>query len=159
MIFTGAMIGFFMSDRLKLQVEFFEELCTLISQLKIKIRFSSDTLLQLLYDTADLPLLKEQISSSIEYMEHGESFAYAWNAASDKTGTMYKLDKDDVQIIKRLGQGMGVSDTQGQLSHLELYSQLMEDRLLKARENARTKTKMYRLLGFLGGLACAVLLA
>lgn len=148
-----------MSDRLKLHVEFFEELCTLISQLKIKIRFSSDTLLQLLYDTADLPLLKEQISCSIEYMEQGESFVYAWSTASDKIGEKYRLDKDDVQIIKQLGQGMGVSDTQGQLTHLELYLQLVEERLLKARENARTKTKMYRLLGFLGGLACAVLLA
>ena len=158
-IFTGAATGFTMSGRLKTKVRFFEELSIFISQLKIKIRFSGDTVQELLANAGGVYLLKEHLNMTLCLMEQGESFVSAWNTASEKTASVYYLAADDKNLLMQFGIGLGISDVQGQITHLELCSKLIGTRLEIMRSEAGNKMKVYRLLGVLGGVAAAVMLA
>lgn len=158
-ILTGAATGFAMSGRIKTKVSLFEELSVFISQLKIRIRFSGDTIGELLENAGGTDLLKEHFNTTLRLMEQGESFALAWNTASEKTASAYYLTADDKKLLIQLGGGLGISDTQGQITHLELCSRLIGTRLEILRNEAGNKMKVYRLLGVLGGVAAAVMLA
>lgn len=159
MMLTGAMLGYAMSDRLKMQVEFFEELSCFAVGLKIRIRFTSDTLAQLIEATGGFTEISSLLNISLTQLQNGESFHMAWKAASEKTALQYHLPEEDKRLLIQFGDGLGVSDTDGQISHLELYIHLIEERLEKIKKEAERKGKVYRLLGILGGMAAAVLAA
>lgn len=156
---TGALLGYVMSDRLKMQTEFFEELSCFAVSLKIKIRFSSDTLAQLIGSSGSFVRISPLLEVSLQELKKGESFHKAWQTASEKAARLYYLGEDDKRMLIGFGDGLGVSDTEGQMSHIELYTHLIEERLEKSQKETERKSKVYRLLGILGGMAAAVLAA
>ena len=60
--------------------------------------------------------------------------------------------------LLQLGATLGTTDTQGQLAALQLCRTMLEQAAADARETARTKGKLSRALGLLGGAFAAVLL-
>ena len=55
-------------------------------------------------------------------------------------------------------QGLGASDTQGQLEHLALYMTLTESSLKEAREEMIQKRRLYLALGTFAGIAACILI-
>ena len=55
-------------------------------------------------------------------------------------------------------QGLGASDTQGQLEHLALYMTLTESSLKEAREEMVQKRRLYLALGTFAGIAACILI-
>ncbi len=65
----------------------------------------------------------------------------------------------DRENLRAFTEGLGVSGTQGQLEHLELYMALTEERLKEAKEECSQKRKLYVALGLFAGLTvCIVIL-
>ena len=67
-------------------------------------------------------------------------------------------DRGDLELYLNFVAGLGVTDTQGQLEHIGLYTSLLEPRLLQAREEAGQKAKISVALGLFAGTALALLL-
>lgn len=91
--------------------------------------------------------------------ENGERFTLAWRDGVRAVGRETGLSRADLSLLRGFGEGFGVSDTDGQLSHCALYAKLTEDNLKNAREEKTRKSKLYQTLGIFSGIAAALLLS
>lgn len=90
-----------------------------------------------------------------------EDPAFPWDPRSSLEQAGEKLLKDpgDLELYRGLVRGLGESDVQGQLEHLDLYGSLLETSLAGAREERERKSRLYVCLGLFGGVVlCLVLL-
>ncbi|RKJ39622.1 hypothetical protein D7X94_11715 [Acutalibacter sp. 1XD8-33] len=73
-----------------------------------------------------------------------------------RTGEELLRNPKDRQLFRDFAQGLGASDTQGQIEHLRLHMALGEENLREAREECREKRRLYIALGLFGGLAACI---
>ena len=64
----------------------------------------------------------------------------------------------DVELLTQLCAGLGTTDLEGQLRHLELYAARLAQQQTEAREQYRCKGKVYRVLGVGVSAAMALVL-
>ena len=86
----------------------------------------------------------------------GEIFFESWRQGVGKLKGQWAL-KGDIELLLDLGKGLGISDLEGQLSHLKLNSELTKLRLEEARECKVKKGKLYQMLGLSLGITTALL--
>ena len=79
----------------------------------------------------------------------------AWIQSIEKTES--NLNKEDKEIIKKLGKLLGRTDADGQISEIELVSNFL-DTQIDIAENERSKNeKMYKTLGGIIGLTLVII--
>lgn len=78
----------------------------------------------------------------------------AFESSVDKINNRFSLTKADKELLVQFGSKLGSTDVTGQVAHAELYIELFNERLSKAREEESSKSKLYRVLGF--SLGCAI---
>lgn len=88
----------------------------------------------------------------------GGSAAGAWQKACARWGEGSSLAPCDLALVNQLGQALGISGREDQLSHLELVSGQLEQQIAQAQEAAAKNTRLWNYLGFLGGAALALIL-
>ena len=86
---------------------------------------------------------------------NGEPFAKAW----EKAIHVPFLNREDRALISGFGEGFGTTDTQGQISHCNLYMEFTRAQLQSADEACARKCRLYQILGACGGAVAALLLA
>ena len=79
-----------------------------------------------------------------------------WKKCVSALSMCTALNKEDKRLLYRFGENLGVTDTEGQLSHCDLYIKLFNVQLKKAREAEEKNTKLYKILGF--SLGCTIVL-
>ncbi|MBQ4105372.1 MAG: stage III sporulation protein AB [Clostridia bacterium] len=84
-------------------------------------------------------------------------FTDFFNSCVDEINIVCALSKEDKALLKRFGEGLGVSDTEGQISNCELYRELLSEKLAEAKDAVDKKSKLYRVLGFSMGCAVALM--
>ena len=100
------------------------------------------------------PVLKDCLAE----MEMGSPFFDAWKQGIKKIPKETGILTCDLEMLSDFGKGLGVSDLEGQLSHLELNIEMVKLRLEESRENKKRKGRLYQMLGFSLGAAVALLL-
>ncbi len=83
----------------------------------------------------------------------GDVFAKCAKNLYGKSG----LSKADVERLTRMGSRLGYLDRTMQVRNLALYQEELARDRARAEEDYRQKAKIYRSLGFLGGLFLALL--
>ena len=79
----------------------------------------------------------------------------AWIQSIEKTES--NLNKEDKEILKKLGKLLGRTDVDGQISEIELVSNFL-DTQIDIAENERSKNeKMYKTLGGIIGLTLVII--
>lgn len=79
----------------------------------------------------------------------------AWIQSIEKTES--NLNKEDKEILKKLGKLLGRTDADGQISEIELVSNFL-DTQIDIAENERNKNeKMYKTLGGIIGLTLVII--
>lgn len=73
------------------------------------------------------------------------------------TNELTELEDTERGIVKSVGMSLGTSDINGQLSMLEVNSQLLAKQVEIAHEQYIKKGKLYRSAGILAGLFVAIL--
>lgn len=61
-------------------------------------------------------------------------------------------------MICDFGEGLGVTDIEGQVHHCIQYERLAAEKLSAAKEEAQTKGRLYITLGVCGGAIIALLM-
>ncbi|MGN0597832.1 MAG: stage III sporulation protein AB [Ruminiclostridium sp.] len=141
-ISTGA--GLYLSSRLDKRVKALEEILLKADEIQTMIRYQSMEPRQILEKVAENSIL-----SSCSYKDG--------NVNISEEG-LYMLDEQDKTILFDLLNGIGKTDTDGQLSMLEMNKSLLQSRLEQAREDYSKKGRMYRSVGVLLGIGAAVTL-
>ena len=156
-VICGAGLGAGASAVLRKRIGICKSLRYFFQELGILMRCTGDTLSALIGELAgaescaDLNFLREAAS----LMETGEPFPLAWKRSVSISAGLTTEIKD---MLLSLGDSLGTSDLAGQLMTLERAEHELEVIYEKALEQYRTKGKLYRCLGVLGGMSAALLL-
>ena len=79
----------------------------------------------------------------------------AWIKALEKTST--NLNKEDIEILKGLGNLLGKVDIYGQINEIGIVNNFLDMQIEKAEEENKKSTKMYKTLGITIGLIIVII--
>lgn len=113
-----------------------------------RVASRSDSGLQLLFLTA---------ASGLRSMS-GITAGEAWDTALSKYYPGSSLNENDLQILKNLGNALGVSDRQDQSKHFRLAFEQLKLETARAEAEAAKNVKMWNCLGFCGSMALVLLI-
>ena len=82
----------------------------------------------------------------------------SWKEAIDKNKYILNLNEEDIDTIKKLGNMLGKTDVQGQLSEINLNMNFLDTQIAYAEESRKKNEKMYKTLGTIFGLAIIIIL-
>lgn len=150
-ILSGLLLGMSQALRLRKREQLLLEWKRLMGRMKTEILYSSRPLSQILREQSDSPFCTLAVCES--------SFDENPGGALERSGKALLREQGDLELYLSFARGLGASDTQGQLEHLELYSGMLESRLEDSRVNRAEKSRLYVSLGLFGGLlVCMVIL-
>ncbi len=153
LIISATLIGNSFSQRISNRIKCLSEVMEAISRMKSLISFSGLNIQKVVQDGFENTYFEKLFSyKAVET----DDFYEWWNNALDHIDKSTGINKEDKDLLHNFGNGLGITDTEGQLTHLELYKELFSRRLNNAKESQREKGKLYRVLGF--SLGCAVTL-
>ena len=132
-----------------------ESFLLFLSAAKTEIRYSAVPVMQVVErHEEDLRFMRE----CVRQCENGSGFNTAWKDAVLTCAKSDGFAAQDAELLLSFGEEFGASDTDGQISHMELYSELFGTSLKSAREERTRKSKLYLMLGVFAGLTSALLL-
>ncbi len=155
-IFLGSFIGMYKSNFLKDRVICLQQILVMIEKMQTYIKYErlqtsgiiknliNDNNLSHLYFLNDIDINKKNLPKE-------------WEKAVDKNKAKMNLNKNDVTLLLRIGQILGASDVQTQISQFETVNILTMDYIKEAQKNYNENGKLYRSLGVLGGVFVAIL--
>ena len=85
-----------------------------------------------------------------------ESTDIAWEEAVEELKS--NLKTEDKQTIKTLSKLLGSTDTDGQISQIEVTETFLEKQIREAEEEKQKNEKLYKKLGATIGLAIVIIL-
>ena len=80
----------------------------------------------------------------------------AWEKAVEETVT--NLKDEDKHVLKTLSKLLGQTDSEGQISQIEITEKFLEEQLKEATEEKQKNEKLYTRLGTIMGLAIVIIL-
>lgn len=152
----GTLAGYMESRKLYIRVEQLEAFLRFLSAAQTEIRFAALPVEEIVQrhcnDVDFLKLCSRECNK-------GKSFLSAWEEGVRLGTKGCGFTKSDMSLFYRFGEGFGASDTEGQLCHCNLYSELIGVNLKNARDEKQRKSKLYQVLGVFSGIAAALLLS
>lgn len=91
-----------------------------------------------------------------DQVENGEDFDINWKIAVKNDSAA--LGKEAASVVASLSDVLGKTDLESQLAAINYGAELLEQRLLSAREYAARHQRLYRTLGVLAGVLVVVLI-
>ena len=83
-------------------------------------------------------------------------FDIQWRELADSVGDT--LSKEDIILLKNFADGLGKSDNDSQLKHIQLYITLLGERIARAQSDIDNKSKLYRVVPVSAGLLISILI-
>ena len=153
-------IGFLLSNKYINRVEELRSLSKLINVLQNKIKFTRKPLKDIFNELSKLEENKNikrifiNMSQNLENSVVSES----WRKTIEEEKENLSLKEDDINILKTLGSTLGKSDVDGQLSEINLFTELLKNQIQKAEKEKEKNSKMYKSLGTIIGLVIVIVL-
>lgn len=102
------------------------------------------------YTSAELGVIIGSIYGQEKYLRVDEPFSVSLREVG--------LDDADKQILTEFFSGLGSGDTEEEIKRCSLYKRTLEKQLSSAEKAADEKSRLYKMLGFFGGIAIAIIL-
>ena len=156
-ILSTTLTGCYLSSVLKKRVKLFEELAM----------FSKNIATAIKYDGSDLSCLIENENHHMktpftekvtQYLHQTTDISVSFRNALKDLSMNYGLSKEDKALILQFTAKLGVTDTDGQVSHCHYFQKVFSEKAEMFKQESLTKSKLYRSLGFFSGLTVAVIL-
>lgn len=134
-----------------------EEARGLLLSLRGQLAFTLAPPAELLCAALADPSLKrcDYLSEACRRISEGQDAASSWTQAVVQSSEPFTYE-DRAQLF-RVGEILGKSDLETQISQLSFLAQRLEQQAEQAREQAGTRARLSTTLGVLSGLALAVL--
>ena len=156
-LLSTSYIGILLSNKYQNRVKELKDMKSALTIFSTKIKFTYEP----------IPEIFNQISKQIR-SNIGEIFKIAsenmksinatdsWNMALEKSSN--SLNKEDIEVLKNLGNLLGRVDLEGQVNEIELVNTFLNTQIEKAEEENKKSSKMYKTLGITVGLAMVIVL-
>lgn len=135
-----------------------EKLSAMINEMEILIRFRAMRINDLINELSEQEMFRNFLfmNNLNEYLsDESMNINECWCVASKKT---LFLSEDDKRILFSIGEQLGGTDIDGQLSMLALNKTLAQRNLSEAQEEFRIKGRMFRNIWGLCGIAAGIML-
>lgn len=142
------------------RVRVIREALLLISAAETGIRFAHltvDRLLRELERNSGFTYL-DFMSDCRHLMEQGEAFASAWRKSIEQRGELCSLLGEAKEYVAALGEDIGATDVEGQLSSCDYLKKLLTAELERREEKNRKSSKLFPALGVMLGISAAIMM-
>ena len=156
-IISGSLGGIYFSSKLKNRVDFLKDFTSFLKSLKIHLRYTSADIFTILPMCSDSKILKP-IFLKMNNINTDNSLSEIWNNSFKEIYKQYSLCKSDITAITDFGVTLGKTDVEGQLSHIELYTDIFTKALENAVSEMKTKSRLYKTMGFFLGTSVALMI-
>lgn len=148
--------GQLFSHKLYTRQMFLQEFVTFLNTLETHIRYNNYEIKQLVTKCATSHFF-QPIVKVIEN-DSESPFISLWKEGVKALPRQNGLIKEDYYLILEFGDGLGTTDIEGQINHIDLYKSLFLKAVSNATAEVTSKSKLYKMLGFFAGTAVALLI-
>lgn len=157
-ILSSTLAGAYLSEKLRQRRNFLKEFLSFLNSLKIQLRYSSGDIFQTISLCGDFPMLNPLLSNIKEGNLNNTSFKQLWAKSVCVIPKSFGLKKSDINALLDFGSTLGTTDTMGELSHIDLYTEIFKKALDNAQEDLERKSKLYKTMGFFLGTSVALMI-
>ena len=157
---TSSIIGKLLAQKYKKRLEELEELKNTFNMIKAKIRFSYEPIPEIFEDisknTQNTQYTVSQFFRTAKEKMKDQNAGTAWEDAVEETQS--NLKEEDKQVLKTFSKLLGATDTEGQISQIEITENFLEKQIKEAEDEKRKNEKLYKKLGTTIGLVIVIIL-
>ncbi len=147
--------GFYFSKKLKEREERLSSILLLVNEISVQIRYTNAKIGDMLKNASqNTAYCKLSFVTDCAGLNENEDFHKTWSEGVKKQPFLNRRDKE---LLLSLGEHLGETDSEGQLSFLEMTGSMLSEQREEARENYGKKSGMYRSVGLLCGLAAGIM--
>ena len=156
-LLSSSLIGKYLSRKYLYRLEELEEMNSALNIFKSKIKFTYEPIPEIFQEISENS--KKNIGKI--FLEAKEKMKIdnaniAWEKAVEESNT--NLKKEDKNIIKNLSKLLGQTDSEGQISQIEITQNFLETQIKEAIQEKQKNEKLYSRLGTTIGLAIVIAL-
>lgn len=151
------LLGFLKSRKLIIRQSSLEKTAEALKLMEIELSFDSPETKELLFRMCEkqelkkLPFFKECLKNCRQ-----KPLAESWREAVSSAFSLC-LDREDEEILLALGENLGATDIDGQLSLLRALEERAALRLNLARQKVKELSSLYKTLGILAGIGIVII--
>ena len=134
-----------------------KEFKNILNIIKTKIKFTYEPLAEIFKQISkdgktEIEKIFGKMASQLEYIQVRE----VWENCIQEADISIK--QTDKNVIKRLGNLLGQTDVEGQVSEIEVTQNFLDMQIEEAEEEKKKNQKMYKTLGIVFGLVFVIIL-
>ncbi len=161
-VLAGLGMGFFFSENLNCQNRQLKQLKKMVLLLRGEMNYHHTYLSKACCDVSGKT--EEPFRSVLNYAAKQAdkntecSFAQIWEDATDRFLKQSALSTEQIQKIKELGTTMGYLDIETQNSGFRLFLEQLDMEIEENNERRKKDGKVYKYLGFMGGVIVVLII-
>lgn len=157
-LIISTLIGRTMAKKYVYRVEELEEIKVALNILKTKIRFTYEPIPEIFTEIAQNTTknIKNIFVNAKEKMKESTAET-AWQESVDEANA--NLNNEDKRAIKTLAKLLGQTDSEGQVSQIEITEKFIEEQIQDAISARQKNEKLYTRLGTILGMTIVIILA
>lgn len=157
-LLSSTLIGKFLSKKYVYRLEELEEMKNALNILKTKIKFTYEPIPEVFEEIAKNTNKNiSQIFTLAKEKMQKESASSAWEKSIDEV--VCNMKDEDKRTLKTLSKLLGQTDTEGQISQIEITESFLESQIKEAIILRQRNEKLYTRLGTIMGLTIVIVLA
>ena len=154
---SSSLIGKFLSKKYVYRLKELEEMQESLNILKNKIKFTYEPIPEIFEEISKNSSKNiSKIFLTAKLNMKNKTANVAWEEAVEKTVT--NMNEEDKCALKTLGKLLGQTDSEGQVSQIEITENFLEKQIKEAEIEKQKNEKMYTKLGTIMGLAIVIVL-
>lgn len=157
LICSSTATGVIFARRLSRRKEFLQDFEAFLSSLETYIRFDNGRIEHIIEKCA----VTENMSTLKAFLCNGDDkspVSKRWEKWVAGLSAFLGLTKGDKKLLLEFGEALGVTDTDGQIKHIELYKTLAAKSVNEAQKSINEKSKLYKMFGFCAGTVIALMI-
>lgn len=152
-----SIIGLLKSQKYVYRVEELQEFKNALNMFKTKIKFTYEPIPDIFKEISNNSNKNiGQIFKKAEEKMEKTTADVAWEQAVEETNN--NLKEEDKNVLKMLSKLLGQTDTDGQISQIEITENFLEGQIKDAMEAKQKNERLYTRLGTIVGLAIVIVL-
>lgn len=150
--------GYCAALRLSQKVRFLEGYLEFIKTCQNEIRYTGNYLSDIVKNHSKEGIFYSYLDKCYGYISNADSFPCAWKKSFFNITRELSVSTELTEIIINFGLGLGTNDIDGQMSHCQYNYDLAYPYLQTARDEKKSKGKLYGILGVCISTATALFL-
>ncbi len=158
---SGTALGFLAAGELIRRAEDLNSFKSVAFLIQGEIRFNHTELPDILDNISQrhnsrLGIFFKNVSDELK-LHNGKSFDEIWKQHMEQDIKLTSLNSEDKRLIREFGSNMGYKERDAQINVIDKFMNEIELKLGELRSVSGNKRKIYKALGFLGGLFTVII--